>query len=284
MDTNRLQTTLTGAEEHWAEVAGHRMRYLRAGSGPPLLMIAGLLGYSFSWRFNISELGELRTVYAPDLLGTGFSDRPANLDCSALACAQRVLEFMDRTGIDSTDLLGTSHGGSIAVTIATMAPSRVRKLILVAPVNPWSAHGLWITRVLATRFGRASFEKLTPTIEAMGRVWLRRLYGDPRRIQPGTIEGYKAPLATSGTWQYGLGIIGCWHDDLRELAKLYPQISQPTLLLWGDRDLAVFTKSAKEVLKRIKSARLTVFPGVGHLPYEEVPEEFNRAVSDFLLN
>jgi len=52
------------------------MRYLSAGSGPPLLLVHGLLGYSFSWRFTIPALAQHATVYAIDLLGTGFSDRP----------------------------------------------------------------------------------------------------------------------------------------------------------------------------------------------------------------
>jgi pimeloyl-ACP methyl ester carboxylesterase len=52
------------------------MRYLRAGSGPPLVLLHGLMGYSFSWRFAIPALAPLRTCYAPDLLGAGFSDRP----------------------------------------------------------------------------------------------------------------------------------------------------------------------------------------------------------------
>ena len=168
--------------------------------------------------------------------------------------------------------------------LATMSPERVRKLILVAPVNPWSAHGTWITRILATRFGRTSFERLTPAIESTAQIWLRRLYADPRRIAPGTLEGYKAPIANPGTWQYGLGIMSCWHNDLHELAERYPQIRQPTLLIWGDRDVAVYRKSADEILRRVPSARLTVFPGVGHLPYEEAPQEFNAAVKEFLLN
>lgn len=283
MNVACLAPAVEGTQECWANVAGHQMRYLRAGSGPPLLLLPGLLGYSFSWRFTIPAFADLRTIYAPDLLGTGFSDRPPEMDCGARACAERILQFMDRLGIDSTDLVGTSHGGGVAVMMATMAPGRVRNLVLVAPVNPWSAHGKLITRMIATRFGSLTFRGATPVIEAMSGVWLRRLYGDPKRISPGTLDGYKAPLAKSGIWQYGLDVAGCWHNDLRELEEAYSRVAQRTLLMWGERDVAVYAYSGEDVKRRIPRAMLKVFEGVGHLPYEEVPEEFNQELRRFLL-
>ena len=117
-------------EERWAVVDGCRMRYLQSGSGPALLMVHGLLGYSFSWRFAL-----------PALVGVGFSDRPPGLDCRLRAHAERLLRFLDGVGVNSCDLLGTSHGGAVAMMAAALAPERIRSLILVAPVNPWSRHG-----------------------------------------------------------------------------------------------------------------------------------------------
>mgnify|MGYP003946249201 CR=1 FL=1 len=70
------------------------MRYLRAGLGPPLILLHGLLGYSFSWRYTIPALAEQATVYAVDMLGVGFSDRPAGLDCCLRSCAERLLDYL----------------------------------------------------------------------------------------------------------------------------------------------------------------------------------------------
>src|ERR1019366_4191143 len=60
-------------EEHWLEFADGRMRYLKAGSGPALILIHGLMGYSFSWRFTIPALAPHATVYAIDNPGAGVS-------------------------------------------------------------------------------------------------------------------------------------------------------------------------------------------------------------------
>src|ERR1700751_1084381 len=58
------------AEECFATIDGARMRYLKAGSGPPLILLHGLMGYSFSWRFNLPALDQHSTVYAVDLRGS----------------------------------------------------------------------------------------------------------------------------------------------------------------------------------------------------------------------
>ncbi len=78
---------------------GARMRYLRAGSGPPLILLHGLLAYSFSWRFTLPALAPYATVYALDQLGAGFSDRPEGLDHSMRGTALRVLKFAGQSGI-----------------------------------------------------------------------------------------------------------------------------------------------------------------------------------------
>jgi pimeloyl-ACP methyl ester carboxylesterase len=277
-----IARAIPGTSEHRADIGGHQIHYLSAGCGPSLLMIHGLLGYSFSWRFNFSCLGGLRQVIAPDLLGTGFSDRPHDLDCSAEACAKRMLQLMAELGAERFDLVGTSHGGGVAALMCAMAPGRVRKLALVAPVNPWSRHGQWITRVLATSAGRFGIRTIAPHTAFMNSYWLARMYGDPQRIAPGTLEGYQAPFEIDGIWEYALGVVQCWHTDLARLASAYEHIQNETLLLWGDRDPAVFVSSAQKLLKRIPHARLETFAGVGHLPYEEVPDDFNRVLCEFL--
>jgi pimeloyl-ACP methyl ester carboxylesterase len=95
-----------------------RVRCSRAGSGPALLLVHGLLGYSFSWRHTIPFLAGQATVYALDQPGAGYSDPPPDMNCCLHSCAERLLRFMDATGIRDCDLLGTSHGGAVAMITA----------------------------------------------------------------------------------------------------------------------------------------------------------------------
>lgn len=278
-----LQQSTYDLEDHWITLDGARMRFLRTGSGPDLLLLHGLLGYSFSWRYAIPVLAQQATVHAVDMLGVGFSDRPPGLDGSLRACAVRLLRFLDAAGIESCDLLGTSHGGAVAMMGAALEPSRIRRLVLVAPVNPWSQNGRRMAAFLSHPAVAPLFLHIAPHLQSTHGYFLRRLYGDPRRIRPGTLQGYSEPFAIPGAFAHGVAILRTWQQDLQELESVLPQIAHiPTLLLWGADDRAVNPISARRLREVFRDCRTVTLPGVGHLPYEEVPEEFNRAVAEFL--
>jgi pimeloyl-ACP methyl ester carboxylesterase len=272
-------------EERWAMIEGARMRYLCAGSGPPLILVHGLLGYSFSWRFTIPVLAKYATVYAIDMLGAGFSDRPAGLDCTFSGCARRLLLFADQVGISSFDLLGTSHGGAVAISAAAQAVTtgRLKRLILVAAVNPWSAHGRHLAHFLSGQLISRLFVEVAPRAKCAHRYVLQRLYGDPGRISPGTLEGYSRPFEKPGSLEYAIRILSSWADDLRSLETALAKIRNTrSLIVWGSLDRAVDPASALILQRHLRPARLVMLDGVGHLPYEEVPEQFNQVITEFL--
>ena len=275
-----------GVEECWMDFDGARLRYIRAGSGPPLILLHGLLAYSFSWRYVVPAVASCATAYALDMLGAGFSDRP-KIGHSMRATARRVLKFADSLGLTSFDLLGTSRGGAVAMCTAAEAmqggKSRVRKLILVAPVNPYSDHGRWMAQFFGTRVGAALFRR---TIAGMPWIYPYlhgRMFADRKKIPAGSLAGYKAPLAIPGLFEHGLDIVKTWTADLEELEGLLPTLREiPTLLVCGEKDPAVYASSMEPLARHFEKVQTIIFPGVGHLPYEECPEEFNRALIQFL--
>jgi pimeloyl-ACP methyl ester carboxylesterase len=277
-----------GAEECRATVDGVGIRYLRAGSGPPLLLIHGLLGYSFSWRKNIAALARVATLYAPDLPGAGYSDR-APTDCSFAGFARLMLRFMDTLGIEHATVAGTSHGGAVAMTMAAQdlesGRGRVERLVLVDPVNPYSRAGRKRIAFFSSAIGGFLLLRATPVLTRTHGYFLRRMYGDPRRISPGTVEGYGAAIAVPGTMPLLLARVRCWSRDLVALRDALPRIADlPTLLIWGTRDTAVPPSSAEPLQRHFRHSRLVMLEGAGHLPYEEVPDEFNRVLIEFLTN
>jgi pimeloyl-ACP methyl ester carboxylesterase len=275
-------------EECWMEMEGAQLRYLRAGSGPALILLHGLLGYSFSWRYTMPALAPYATVYAPDLMGAGFSDRPVGIDHSVCGTARRVLQFVARLGITSFDLLGTSRGGAVAMMAAAecwggKVGPHLRRLILVAPVNPYSAHGRWLAPFGGSKIGMPLFRFGMTRLSFLYPYFHARLYSKRSRIPPGTLDGYKAPLAKPRLFEHVLSIARTWTRDLRELEATLPRLADiPTLLMWGSEDIAVSASSAKPLGKHFANSKLIVFPGIGHLPYEECPQEFNRELIEFL--
>jgi len=262
------------------------MRYLRAGSGPPLILLHGLLGYSFSWRLTMPALAPFRACFAPDMLGAGFSDRP-KIDHSMRATALRVIKFAENLGLESFDLLGTSRGGAVAMCTAAECLERgyprVRSLILVCPVNPYSAHGRRLAPLCGSRFGSAIARVMLEQFPWMYPYWHGRMFAEKTKIPADSLGGYKAPLTIPGLFEHGLSIVKTWSADLRELEDLLPKLSSmPALLMWGTKDPAVHFSSMQRLARYFPGAEKVVFEGVGHLPYEECAEEFNRAVIGFL--
>lgn len=273
-----------GVREEFATVTGHRMRYLTAGAGPPLLLIHGLMGYSFSFTENIAEMGKSSTVYAPDMFNLGWSER-VKVPCSLDAAAEQMLAFMDAVQIPGADVLGSSHGGSVAMKMAFMEPNRVRSMILVSPAHPYANRLKHLTRLISVKgIGESIGWVIRHTPRALWRLMLYRIYSCASRALPGTVEGYGEPIVAEGTTQHALRLVRCWQKDFDDLRRELDthRSNIPLLFIWGDRDKVVPYRTAKELLKRFPTAQMVTIADAGHVPYEELPDAFNQSVTQFL--
>jgi len=268
-------------ERKMAEIDGQPLHYLRAGSGPALLLLHGLLGGSFCWRLNVDSLSQRHTIFALDLPGLGASDAPRHLDCSMAAQAQRVLSLLQQLKLENVDVVGSSWGGAIAMFVAAQS-RRVRSLVLAAPVNPWSDFGMGRIRFLKGRLGGALLRIAWPVSRPLHRIAVERMYGDQRHIPAGTIEGYSSLAMRPGKVHAILSTLRNWEDDVSALSKAIPRITVPSLLIWGTCDGAVDLRSAEQLRRALPGSELKLIEGAGHLPFEETPDEFNRLVLDFV--
>jgi pimeloyl-ACP methyl ester carboxylesterase len=272
-----------GCAEEWAQVDRCRVPYWHAGHGEPLVLLHGLLGYSFSWRRVIQKFAEHKEVFAPDMPGSGFSDCSPTLECSLHAAAARLRKFLDATGIISCDLLASSYGGTTALMLAATEPSRIKRLVLVSPANPWSQIGRKRIRLLRVPLAGWMFPKVARKWKQLHGIFLRRMYADPAAVTADTYAGYSEPLALGGRIEHAVRTVQTWHADMTELKlSLAKATDIPTLLIWGAHDRAVERASAEPLSRNFRLARIEVMQGAGHLPYEECPEEFVRLVNEFL--
>ncbi len=262
-------------------VDGIGVHYQEAGTGPALVLLHGLVGSAMNWDRNMEFLGRSRRVYALDLANMGESQRVPGLDAGLEASADRVAACMDALGIAVADIAGHSHGGSIAMMLASRHPQRVRRLILFAPANPFCDLCRPLISFYRTRLG-IWFARLLPSLpRALYRIPLSRMYGDPKTIAANALDGYTRGL-NRGMIEHALGIVHSWTEDMVRLrAALGSLAGKPTLLIWGDKDRAVGVGSGQR-LAELLGARLIVLPGVGHIAFAESPEVCNRAMGDWL--
>jgi pimeloyl-ACP methyl ester carboxylesterase len=261
---------------------GLRVTFRHQGSGPAVVLVHGLLGYSFSWRSIIPVLARNREVFAPDMPGAGFSECRSDLDCRLVSAARRLLEFLDVAGIGSCDLIGSSYGGSTAVLLAGLIPSRIRSLVLVSLANPWSKVGRKRLGLLRRAAVGEVFPKLARSVHPMHRYFVRRMWGDPKRITQETLDGYALPLVRPGVFEHAVKIVRTWRADMAELESTLPKITHiPTLLVWGSKDRVVDPDSAEQIKEHMPETQIAIIQDAGHLPYEECPEQFCGIVESF---
>jgi pimeloyl-ACP methyl ester carboxylesterase len=242
------------------------------------------LGTASTWEPTIPSLAEESTIYAVDALGIGESERVPGIDATLEAQASRIVKFMDASAIRCADLLATSHGGAVALTLAAKYPTRVRNLLLHAPANPFSHLADPLVRFYLSGLGTWFAHRVASLPEPMQALALGRMYGDPTQLRDGSLGKYINSLRVPGTVAYVLSILKTWFDDMGKLEFALQHVRRfPTLLLWGDRDRAVSLESAQGLRRCFDQAELVELPGTGHLPYEECPETLTRLVNSFLV-
>ncbi|HEX6488307.1 MAG TPA: alpha/beta fold hydrolase [Candidatus Dormibacteraeota bacterium] len=262
------------------------------GSGPPLVLIHGIgsAGY-LEWRANLQPFARSHTVYAPDLPGYGRSDKPPGERYSIPFFADTISRYLDEVGLSSTSLAGTSLGGGIALQLALTEPARLERLVLVCAlglgrprINPLyplmalpgvgelgmraAAHGL---RVAPRDLVRRVAARLTGTTDDPDRLMTDRYLNDLRELHHS--DGYAAAY---------LATVRSLFAGRFDVSSRLGEIDQPVLLIWGTRDPLFPVEHATRAHRLLPSSQLLILEGAGHTPQAERPQDFNRAVLDFL--
>ena len=260
-----------------ADANGIKTNYLEAGTGDPVVLIhgsgPGVTSYA-NWRLVLPALAENFRVVAPDMVGFGFSERPANIEYGVQTWADQVVGLMDTLELPKAHLVGNSFGGAIALRVATQHPDRVGKLVLMGSMGvPFP-----ITEGLERVWGyEPSFENMRKVLDVF--AYSRDLVNDELAevryrgsIQPGFQESFAAMFpAPRQRWVEAM----CTpEDDIRRLPHR-------TLIVHGREDQVIPVQTSLRLMELIDNADLSVFSHCGHWSMIERTKDFNRNVSEF---
>lgn len=260
-----------------ADANGIKTNYLEAGKGDPVVLIhgsgPGVTSYA-NWRLVLPALAENFRVLAPDMVGFGFTERPANIEYGLQTWADQVVGLMDTLELPTAHMVGNSFGGAIALRIATQHPDRVGKLVLMGSMGvPFP-----ITEGLERVWGyEPSFENMRKVLDVF--AYSRDLVNDELAevryrgsIQPGFQESFAAMFpAPRQRWVEAM----CTpEDDIRRLPHR-------TLIVHGREDQVIPVQTSLRLMELIDNADLSVFSHCGHWSMIERTKDFNRNVSEF---
>lgn len=280
---------LADADSHFLEINGQKVHYKIDGSGEPVMVLLhGFASNVDSWRKVMQPLSEIGTVTAYDRTGFGLSERPeygswkGENPYSTDAQANLLIGLMDALNIKKAYLVGNSAGGTLAVYTALLYPQRVQALVLVdAAIYIGGGIPDWIKPLLRTPQMRRLGPLPSQNLASRGDQLIETAWHDPSKISDQTLEDYRRPLKIKG-WDKAL-----WEFTLASTSLDLPQklslINAPTLVLTGDDDRIVPTEQSVRLAQELPDARLMVIQDCGHVPQEECPEEFLRAVTYFIL-
>ena len=266
-----------GVEPRYEDLSGLRVRYVRRGRGPTLVLLHGLASSIYTWADVIPALAEDHDVVAVDLPGFGGSDIPEELSSSVYPAT--VLALMDRLGISRATLVGNSLGGSVAVVLAARHPERVRRIVLIdaAGFNLDPSRRPLILRLIGFAPVPAALDAL-PIRRRVVTAALRQVFHERSRVTPEKVEEYLAPLARPGATE---AIRSLLNQPSFGLPALVREVRVPTLIIWGRNDRWVPVADADRFASAIPAARKVVLEECGHLPQEERPAEVARLLEEF---
>ena len=248
-------------------LAGIEIELFEGGSGIPLLFLHGAQGFMPSQPY-VGLIASRRRLIAPSHPGFGRSGLPLWLD-SVDDIAHLYLELMDRKGLDRVDVVGCSLGGWLAAEIATKSPERIGKLVLVGPVG--------------VKVGPP--DKLDiPDIFAMSQDKVARLvFHDLEKGRLDFASMSDEDLTTIARNRETTALL-TWEPWMHnpKLGHRLHRVSAPTLFIRGASDGLVSQFYVDGYAKLIPDAQVTTIAAAGHAPQLEQPEEFARAVIDFL--
>lgn len=256
------------------DVAGLRIAYERAGTGPPLVLLhGGVSDGRATWRAQIDALSDEFTVVAWDAPGAGRSSDPPE-SFRLQDYADCLAAFVEALSLERPHVAGLSFGGGLAIELYDRHPGMPRSLVLAGAYAGWggSLPPEEVERRLRSALERAGkpaaelVEELLPTMfsGSAPREGVDRFRRSMAEFHPAGLRAMARSFAEA---------------DLR---AVLPRIAVPTLLLYGDGDVRSPLKVAEEMAAAIPTSQLVILPETGHVSCIEAAELFNAEVRRFL--
>jgi 2-hydroxy-6-oxonona-2,4-dienedioate hydrolase len=267
----------------YVDARGIRTRCLSAGSGSaaPLVFLHGSGGHLEAYHRNILPLAAQMRVFAIDMLGHGFTDKP-DYDYEIDHYVDHLLAFCDAMGLAKVHLSGESLGGWVAARFAIRHPRRLARLVLN------TAGGISADPAVMERLRTLSMNAVRNPDRAAVRKRLEWLMHDPAVVTDDLVEMRYRIYAQPGAVRMMEHIMCLQIMDVRRrnmisIEELH-RIQAPTLVLWTDHDPTGKIEVGETFAREIPGARLVVMQNCGHWPQFEDPATFNRLHLEFLLD
>jgi pimeloyl-ACP methyl ester carboxylesterase len=250
--------------------------YVNQGSGgTPILLLHGFDSSVLEFRRILPLLAAENETWAIDLLGFGFTDRLANTPFSPEAIKTHLYYFWKTLIGKPVILVGVSMGGAAAIDFSLTYPELVQKLVLIDSAGLTNPPAIGKYMVPPLDYLAAEFLRNLRVRDRIGRD----AYKNPSFATQDALRCGALHLEMPG-WRQGViaftksGGYGSFKNKLS-------QITQETLILWGDADKILGIADAQKFKHAIAQSQLIWIPECGHVPHLEMPQITAQHILDF---
>ncbi|MEA5616291.1 alpha/beta fold hydrolase [Cronbergia sp. UHCC 0137] len=297
-----MQTTTTPLTGQYWQWRGHNIYYVQAGEKqtqrPPLLLVHGFGASTDHWRKNITGLCEDFQVYAIDLLGFGRSAKP-KLQYSGDLWRDQLDDFISEVIGQKTVLAGNSLGGYACLCVAAQRPDSVAGLVLLNSAGPFSQPEPLESQIqppknpLQQISGKATKwlfqQRLLQSLlfQYVRQRWvirrtLEKVYLDKSAITDQLVEEIYRPAYDSGALDVFVSVFSSPQGEKVDI--LLKQLNCALLLLWGEADPWMKARERSQKFREYYPQLTEHFLTAGHCPHDEVPEQVNSYLRDWVLS
>jgi haloalkane dehalogenase len=262
-----------------------KLHYVDEGDGQPIVMLHGNPTWSFLYRNLIKQLSPRYRCIAPDHIGFGLSDKPADWAYLPEEHAKNLSALIEHLGLKNVTLVVQDWGGPIGMHYAVTHPENVTRLIVM---NTWAwpvnrdFHYISFSAFMGGPIGRLLIRKRN----FFARTFMRAAFGDKSKLSTAAHQHYLRALPTAadrkGCYVFPKQIV----DSTPWLEQIWNKVAalrdKPTLFVWGMKDVAFREKELQRWQNALPNSQTVRLATVGHFVQEEAPEELAKAVAAFL--
>ncbi|MBS0411335.1 MAG: alpha/beta hydrolase [Proteobacteria bacterium] len=282
----KLEAKYANAQSRWMDLPGGlHVHYRDQGrrDGPTIVLVHGFSASLHAWEPWVQRLGGDYRIITLDLPGHGLTRAPTTYQISPDANADLVDTVARRLGAGRFVIGGNSMGGGVAWNLALRHPEDVRALVLVDAAGwprPTRRDGPppLIFALLGNPVGRALIRNIDTHV--LAEKGLKSAYVDPALVTPALVDRYVELSRAPG--HRDLILAGRQRTGRAITPATFAQIHVPTLVMHGQADALIPVGDGEAFAKAIPGARLVTYPGVGHVPMEQIPDRSAADLGAFL--
>jgi pimeloyl-ACP methyl ester carboxylesterase len=263
-------------KENIINVNGNNIHIRVQGQGKPLFLIHGSQMNIYDWRNNIDYLSKFYTVYAVDMIGSGFSDKP-KVKYSPKFYADFILQLLDYYHIEKASFIGSSWGGGHVLYFSLLNSERVDAMVLSSP-SGYSRKETLLEKVLKINILGEIFMLLGN--RSIIKNKLKSMFLSEDIISKTLIDSVYKPIYMKGGMHAVLSAYR--NDDFSFVKNNLEKVNCPVLIIWGVDDSVHPKAVMNKINDKIPNCTLVVLKNTGHLPHEEQATLFNKIAKEFL--